>query len=208
MFSNRLTQLRLAIKRGLDLVVSSTLLVISLPVLVAVAILIKLTSPGPIFVLQARLGQGRRQFPLIKFRTMRVDVEEQLAIFESFNEVSGPVFKIKNDPRVTRFGHFLRRTDIDELPQLLNVVKGDMSLVGPRPALVSDNYRNDDVKYEERFRVRPGMTGLWQVSSRSSLSFDQMVRLDAQYVETWSLWKDAQILMKTVPALFLGRGAA
>lgn len=195
-------------KRLLDVIIGSLLLTVVSPVMLAAAILIKLTSRGPIFFRQKRVGLHNRQFNMIKFRTMVIDAEQKLKELEHLNEVSGPVFKIKNDPRITPVGRFLRKTSIDELPQLFNVVKGDMSLVGPRPLPVRDflGFRQDWQR--RRFSVRPGITCLWQVNGRSTVEFEQWMQLDLQYIDRWSLWLDLEILVKTIPAVLKGSGAA
>ena len=201
----------LAIKRAIDIVLSSAAIVLLSPVMVLTAVLVKLTAPGPILFIQKRLGRNKRMFNIFKFRTMVVDAETRLKDIEHQNEVSGPVFKIKNDPRVTPLGRFLRKTSIDELPQLFNVLKGDMSLVGPRPLQVRD-YELFDTFCEDwqrrRFSVRPGITCLWQIKGRSSIPFEKWMELDLQYIRTWSLWLDLEILAKTVPAVLRGSGAA
>jgi exopolysaccharide biosynthesis polyprenyl glycosylphosphotransferase len=201
----------IVIKRVIDFTLSLVLLIMLAPLLAVVAILIKLTSPGPIFFIQKRIGFNKRPFPIYKFRTMVADAERKLQDIEHLNEVSGPVFKIKNDPRVTPVGKFLRKTSIDELPQLFNVLSGDMSLVGPRPLQLRD-YELFTEAGEDwqrcRFSVRPGITCLWQVNGRSSLPFHQWMELDLQYVRNWSLWLDMQILAKTIPAVLRGSGAA
>jgi lipopolysaccharide/colanic/teichoic acid biosynthesis glycosyltransferase len=181
------------------------------PVMILTAVLIKLGSPGPVFFIQKRVGLNKRVFSIFKFRTMVADAEKKLASLEHQNEVSGPVFKIKNDPRVTALGRFLRKTSIDELPQLFNVLKGDMSLVGPRPLQLRDYelFTEGGPDWQRcRFSVRPGITCLWQVNGRSSLPFEQWMELDQQYVRKWSLWLDMQILAKTIPAVLKGSGAA
>jgi lipopolysaccharide/colanic/teichoic acid biosynthesis glycosyltransferase len=159
-----------------------------------------------VFFTQERLGMNKRRFKLLKFRSMVVDAEARRAGLETLNEMDGPVFKIANDPRITRVGRFIRRTSIDELPQLLNVLKGDMSLVGPRPPLPSevDRYQWLDRK---RISVMPGITCLWQISGRNDLSFEQWMEMDRQYIEKWSLWLDLKILVKTIPVVVLRRGA-
>jgi exopolysaccharide biosynthesis polyprenyl glycosylphosphotransferase len=201
----------LAIKRLIDIVVSGAAIILLSPVMVLTALLVKLTAPGPIFFVQRRLGRNKRMFDIYKFRTMVVDAEKRLKDIEHRNEVSGPVFKIKDDPRITPVGRFLRKTSIDELPQLFNVLKGDMSLVGPRPLQVRD-YELFDTFCEDwqrrRFSVRPGITCLWQIKGRSSIPFEKWMELDLQYIRTWSLWLDLQILAKTVPAVLKGSGAA
>jgi exopolysaccharide biosynthesis polyprenyl glycosylphosphotransferase len=198
----------LAIKRSLDVAVSTVLLMLLLPLLLAVAIAIKLTSKGPVLFLQERIGLNKRRFNIYKFRTMIPNAEKLMRELEGRNEVSGPVFKIKNDPRITPIGRFLRRSSIDELPQLMNVLKGDMSLVGPRPLPVRD-YEGFSADWQRRrFSVRPGITCLWQVNGRSTVSFDQWMMLDLKYMDEWSLWLDLKILAKTVPAVLKGAGAA
>jgi exopolysaccharide biosynthesis polyprenyl glycosylphosphotransferase len=196
------------VKRALDFTISLTLIVTLLPLLVLTALLVKLTSPGPVFFLQKRLGLNKRRFFVYKFRTMVADAEIRMKEIQHLNEVSGPVFKIKNDPRITPLGRFLRRTSIDELPQLLNVLKGDMSLVGPRPLPVRDYEGFSEDWQRRRFSVRPGITCLWQIGGRSSIAFQKWMELDLQYIDTWSLWLDFQILMRTIPAVLKGSGAA
>jgi exopolysaccharide biosynthesis polyprenyl glycosylphosphotransferase len=199
------------IKRTLDFLLSLALLVALAPVLLVTAVLITLTSPGPVFFVQKRVGLNKRIFVIYKFRTMVLDAEQKLQELEHLNEVSGPVFKIKNDPRLTPIGKFLRKTSMDELPQLFNVLSGDMSLVGPRPLQLRDYELFTDAGEDWqrcRFSVRPGITCLWQVNGRSSLPFHQWMELDLQYVRNWSLWLDLQILARTIPAVFRGSGAA
>jgi exopolysaccharide biosynthesis polyprenyl glycosylphosphotransferase len=199
------------IKRFLDIVISATMLVILAPATILTAIAIKLTSRGPVLFVQKRVGLNKRVFNIYKFRTMVIDAEKRLAQIEHLNEVSGPVFKIKSDPRITAVGKFLRKTSIDELPQLLNVLKGDMSLVGPRPLQMRDYelFTEGGPDWQRcRFSVRPGITCLWQVNGRSAIPFEQWMELDQQYVRKWSLWLDMQILVKTIPAVLKGSGAA
>ena len=195
-------------KRAVDILVSATMSLLLLPVLVLTAILIKLTSPGPVFFVQKRLGLNKRHFGIYKFRTMVIDAEKRMKEIEHLNEVSGPVFKIKNDPRITPIGKFLRKTSIDELPQLFNVLKGDMSLVGPRPLPLRDYEGFSEDWQRRRFSVRPGVTCLWQIGGRSSISFEQWMELDLQYIDKWSLLLDFKILLKTIPAVLKGSGAA
>lgn len=201
----------LAIKRLLDIFISAIAIIFLSPVMILTAILVKLTAPGPVFFVQKRMGFNKRMFHIYKFRTMVVDAEKRLKDIEHQNEATGPVFKIKNDPRITPLGRFLRKTSIDELPQLFNVLKGDMSLVGPRPLQLRD-YELFDTFCQDwqrrRFSVRPGITCLWQIKGRSSIPFEKWMELDLQYIRTWSLWLDLQILAKTVPAVFRGSGAA
>ena len=196
------------IKRAIDILASAVLLVFLSPILLFAALLIKLTSPGPMMFVQQRLGLGKRHFGIYKFRTMVVDAEKRMKEIEHLNEVSGPVFKIKNDPRITPIGKFLRKTSIDELPQLLNVFKGDMSLVGPRPLPIRDYEGFSEDWQRRRFSVRPGITCLWQIGGRSSISFEKWMELDLQYIDKWSLWLDLEILLKTIPAVLKGSGAA
>jgi len=198
----------LATKRTLDVAVSSILLLFLAPVFVGAAIAIKLFSPGPVFFLQERVGRNKRRFKIYKFRTMVPNAEQLMPFLENRNEISGPAFKIKNDPRITPIGKFLRRSSIDELPQLFNVLKGDMSLVGPRPLPVRDYEGFNEDWQRRRFSVRPGITCLWQVNGRSSISFDQWMLLDLKYMDEWSLWLDLKILARTVPAVMRGSGAA
>jgi len=195
-------------KRIFDLVVSLILLLFLSPLLLFVALLIKLTSPGPVMFKQNRLGLNKRRFYIYKFRTMVPDAEQRMREVEHLNEVSGPVFKIKNDPRITPLGRFLRKTSIDELPQLINVLLADMSLVGPRPLPVRDYEGFNEDWQRRRFSVKPGITCLWQVKGRSSIAFEQWMQLDLQYIDKWSLWLDMQILMWTIPAILKGSGAA
>lgn len=196
------------LKRTLDIVLSLILLILSAPLFLLTAILIKRTSPGPVFFRQERLGINKRRFWIFKFRTMVPDAEQKLAELERQNEVSGPVFKIRHDPRITPIGKFLRKTSIDELPQLLNVLKGDMSLVGPRPLPIRDYEGFDRDWHRRRFSVRPGITCLWQVNGRSSIPFERWMELDMQYIDEWSLWLDFKILAGTIPAVLKGSGAA
>ena len=201
----------LTIKRAIDVAISLTAIILVSPVMLLTALLVKLTSPGPIFFVQNRLGLNKRMFQIYKFRTMVMDAEARLKDLEHQNEANGPVFKIKKDPRITLIGSFLRKTSIDELPQLFNVLKGEMSLVGPRPLQVRD-YELFEVHCQDwqrkRFSVRPGITCLWQVMGRSSITFEKWMELDLQYIRNWSLWLDLEILAKTVPAVLKGSGAA
>ena len=195
------------IKRALDVVVAALLLILLLPLLLCVALAVKLSSSGPVFFLQDRIGVNKRLFKIWKFRTMVPDAEKLMAHLERQNEVAGPVFKMKNDPRITPLGKWLRRTSIDELPQLFNVLKGDMSLVGPRPLPVRDYEGFNEDWQRRRFSIKPGITCLWQVNGRSGISFDQWMLLDLQYLDEWSLWLDFKILAKTLPAVLKGAGA-
>lgn len=195
-------------KRIIDFTVSLGALILIAPLFAMVAALIKIGSKGPVFFSQKRMGLNKRKFSLLKFRTMVPDAEARLAALEHLNEVSGPVFKIKNDPRITPIGRFLRKTSIDELPQLINVLRGEMSLVGPRPLPVRDYQGFDKDWQRRRFSVRPGITCLWQVNGRSSIQFEQWMELDMQYIDKWSLWLDFKILAQTIPAVLRGSGAA
>ncbi len=195
-----------ALKRGLDVAIAALTLIITAPITLLVALAIRLDSPGPILFRQTRVGLYGRPFTLYKFRSMRVDAEQQLSELEQMNEASGPIFKMRNDPRQTRIGRFIRRTSLDELPQLLNVLNGDMSLVGPRPPIPREVEQYDEW-HRRRLEVAPGVTGLWQVSGRSQLTFDEMVMLDLYYAENWSLLLDLKILLRTIPTVLLGTGA-
>jgi exopolysaccharide biosynthesis polyprenyl glycosylphosphotransferase len=197
-----------AVKRGLDVVVSSTLLLALAPVLAATAIAVKATSPGPVLFSQERIGLNKRRFRMWKFRTMVADAERRQKEVERLNEADGPVFKCRHDPRITRVGALLRRTSIDELPQLLNVLRGDLSLVGPRPLPVRDYEGFDRDWHRRRFSVRPGITCLWQIGGRSDVPFERWMELDMQYIDKWSLWLDLKILVKTIPVVLRGTGAA
>ena len=195
-----------AVKRGFDILVATLVILIGLPIWLTIAALIKLTSSGPVFYRDRRIGLGEREFGMMKFRTMYADAAARQEALEAENEASGPLFKIKNDPRVTPIGRFLRRYSVDEMPQVLNVLWGDMSLVGPRPLPIRD-YEQLEPWHRKRYAVLPGMTGLWQVSGRIDLSFDDLVRLDFYYLENWSIWMDITILAKTIPAVLARRGA-
>jgi exopolysaccharide biosynthesis polyprenyl glycosylphosphotransferase len=197
----------LLLKRALDFVCSLILVIVLSPLLLIVAMLIKLTSPGPVFFAQKRVGLNKRQFTMYKFRTMVPKAESMQESLVSLNEMAGPVFKIKNDPRITPIGQFLRRTSIDELPQLFNVLKGEMSLVGPRALSVRDyQYFSEDWQ-RRRFSVPPGITCLWQVLGRNSIPFEQWMNLDMEYIDGWSFWLDVKILLLTIPAVLKGSGA-
>jgi exopolysaccharide biosynthesis polyprenyl glycosylphosphotransferase len=195
-----------ALKRTFDLAVSLLLLVVLSPLLAVCALAVALTSRGPVLYRSRRPGIGGVPFDCIKFRTMRTDAEHLQADLEAVNEASGPLFKIRDDPRLTPVGRLLRRYSIDELPQLINVLKGQMSLVGPRPLPQRDFDQLEDW-HKKRYLVLPGMTGLWQVSGRSELDFDDLVRLDFLYLERWSIGLDLAILLKTIPAVLSGKGA-
>ncbi len=192
-------------KRLFDVVVSSALLVLLSPLFAAVAVAIKATSPGPVMFRQERSGLHGRPFRIFKFRTMCVDAEQQRAALTERNQVDGPIFKMKDDPRVTRVGHWLRQTSLDELPQLLNVLRGEMSLVGPRPFPIEESERITGWA-TIRFSVPPGMTGLWQVSGRNALSYDDLRHLDYIYTASWSFLWDLRILMQTPLSVMHRRG--
>jgi exopolysaccharide biosynthesis polyprenyl glycosylphosphotransferase len=197
----------LVTKRLIDIFGSAVLLLSMAPILALVALLIKLDSPGPALFTQERVGLNRRRFRLFKFRTMAERAEELQHKLEHLNEADGPVFKIRNDPRVTRIGRFLRRFSIDELPQLFNVFKGNMSLVGPRPLPLRDVERIHTQWHKRRFSMKPGVTCLWQVNGRSDVSFDDWVVMDLEYIDKWSLALDMRILLRTVPIVLKGSGA-
>jgi exopolysaccharide biosynthesis polyprenyl glycosylphosphotransferase len=194
-------------KRLIDIVGSAVLLLLLAPLCAIIAVLIKLDSPGAVFFWQERIGLNKRHFWLVKFRTMGREADKQQSLLEGLNEAQGPVFKIKNDPRITRIGKFLRHFSIDEVPQLFNVLKGDMSLVGPRPLPVRDVKRIDTHSHKRRFSVKPGVTCLWQVNGRSNVDFTHWVQMDLEYIDQWSLGLDLKILVKTIPAVLRGSGA-
>ena len=193
-------------KRGFDLAVSALVTVLGLPFWLLIALAIKLDSPGPVLFSDRRVGLNEQEFQMLKFRTMYADAEARQEELEDANEAEGALFKIRDDPRVTRVGRLLRRFSIDELPQLVNVLRGEMSLVGPRPLPLRD-YELLEAWHRKRYLVLPGMTGLWQIAGRSSLGFDDLVRLDFYYLEHWSIWLDISILLKTIPAVLARRGA-
>ncbi len=195
-----------SLKRALDIFVSLAALVFLWPVIALAALAVRLDSPGPIFFKQTRVGKWGREFQVYKFRSMYIDAEQRKQALMEQNEADGPVFKMKKDPRITRVGRFIRKTSIDELPQLINVLRGNMSLVGPRPPLPRET---EQYEYYQRKRLdtTPGITGLQQVSGRSDLNFDRWVSLDIEYIEKQSFWMDIKILLKTIPAVLTGRGA-
>ncbi len=194
------------VKKAFDLGVSTVVLVVGLPLWLLVALAIKLDSRGPVLYRDSRVGVGEREFGMFKFRTMVQGAAEQQQVLEQRNEAGGALFKIRDDPRVTRVGRVLRRLSFDELPQVLNVLRGEMSLVGPRPLPLRD-FRQLEAWHRKRYHVLPGITGLWQISGRSNLTFDDLVRLDFYYIENWSIWLDISILVKTPAAVLAGRGA-
>ena len=203
-----LNEAKLIYKRAIDLAVAVISLLLFIPIIAVIAIAIKLDSPGPVFFFQERVGLKKRRFKMVKFRSMICSAEEKLKDIEHLNEAEGPVFKMANDPRITSLGKFLRKTSLDELPQLFNVVKGEMSLVGPRPMSLRDVDLFDKGIQRKRFSVKPGITCLWQVSGRSDLPFSKWLELDLQYIDKWSLLLDAMILIRTIPAVLKGNGAA
>ncbi len=194
-------------KRSIDIISSGLGLIVLSPLFLVVVLAIRLTSKGPAIFAQERVGLNGRPFKIYKFRSMVVNAEELKERLADLNEMSGPVFKITNDPRVTAVGKFIRQTSIDELPQLLNVFKGDMSLVGPRPPLTSEVNLYDS-KHRKRLAVRPGITCIWQISGRNEVDFEEWMEMDAEYVDRWSLWLDMEILARTVPVVLGRRGAS
>jgi exopolysaccharide biosynthesis polyprenyl glycosylphosphotransferase len=202
----RLTGTQVIAKRAFDLTVAGLGTLLLSPIFLAIAAAIKITTPGPVFFRQRRVGHRGRPFTILKFRTMQVGAEQLIDELRERHGVENLMFKLKDDPRVTAVGRFLRKLSMDELPQLINVVKGDMSLVGPRPPLPEEVTRYADWQFD-RLEVPPGITGLWQVSGRSELSFDDCVRLDLFYIENWSIAYDLYIVAKTLPALISSRGA-
>jgi exopolysaccharide biosynthesis polyprenyl glycosylphosphotransferase len=194
-------------KRVIDVSVSLLLLVLLIPLILIVAFAIKTSSPGPIFFVQPRVGMNKRSFKLLKFRSMYLNAEKRQVELAHLNEMDGPAFKIKNDPRLTPLGRYIRKTSIDELPQLVNVLTGEMSLVGPRPPLPHEVDRYEWL-YRKRLSIKPGVTCLWQISGRNKIGFKEWMELDRYYIENWSLWLDIKILAKTVPAVLLRFGAS
>jgi exopolysaccharide biosynthesis polyprenyl glycosylphosphotransferase len=199
-------EVRLAVRRVADVVLAAALLVLLSPLLIVIAVGVKLASPGPVLFRQVRCGLHGRRFTFLKFRTMRIDAERLKPLLEPFNEMDGPAFKMTNDPRVFPFGGFLRRTSLDELPQLWNILRGDMSFVGPRPSVVEEVNQYEPWQ-RRRLSMKPGLTCLWQISGRNELTFEEWMRLDLEYIDNWSLWLDIKIAFKTIPAVLLGRGA-
>ena len=195
-----------AAKRALDLVIAVPLLIVLTPLIVVVAVAIKADSPGPVLIAQERVSKGLRTFRMFKFRSMVANASELIGSLQAFNEATPPLFKIRKDPRVTRVGRHLRRLSIDEVPQLINVLKGEMSLVGPRPPLRNE-VESDRWRQSFRLRQAPGMTGLWQISGRSNLGYEAMIALDISYVRDWSILLDLSILLRTPAVVLGGRGA-
>lgn len=194
------------LKRFLDMVIAAMILaIIAVPVII-IAIIIKLDSSGPVFYRQTRMGYKERKFTFLKFRSMVVDADDRLKDVIHLSERQGPVFKMKNDPRLTKFGKVIRHYSLDELPQFINVLKGDMSIVGPRPQVLWEASHYDEWA-KRRLMVLPGITGLWQISGRSNLSYEEMIKLDIYYIENWSLWLDIEIILQTIPTVLFARGA-
>jgi exopolysaccharide biosynthesis polyprenyl glycosylphosphotransferase len=208
LFTGRGSALSHAVKRLADAAVSALALAFLAPLLAAIAVAVKLSSPGPVLFGQIRIGQNGRRFRMWKFRSMVADAEARQPALEAQNEVRGAAFKLLHDPRVTRVGRWLRRTSLDELPQLVNVLRGEMSLVGPRPLPERDVERLRHDWQRRRFSVRPGLTGLWQSSGRHRIGFEEWMRMDLDYVDNWSLLLDLKILLRTVPAVWSGAGAS
>jgi exopolysaccharide biosynthesis polyprenyl glycosylphosphotransferase len=198
---------QLLLKRLMDFAISLVALIVLSPLFLMVALLIKLTSAGPVLFSQERVGMNKRRFKMYKFRSMVVDAEARKGELQAQNEMTGPVFKIKKDPRITKIGAIIRKVSIDELPQLFNVLKGEMSLVGPRPPLWSevDLYDWTD---RRRLSIKPGITCLWQVSGRNNLTFEEWMKLDQEYIDNWSVWLDVKILLRTIPVVLFGYGAS
>jgi exopolysaccharide biosynthesis polyprenyl glycosylphosphotransferase len=198
----------LFVKSLIDKVGALVLLLVSAPFMLAAWLGIRITSPGPAIFSQMRCGRHGKPFRMYKFRTMTTDAEQQKAALMERNQMSGPVFKVENDPRIFPFGRLLRKYSIDELPQLINVLSGDMSLVGPRPLPVDEVANIADAAHRRRLSVNPGLTCLWQISGRNEIrDFDRWVALDLEYIDNWSLWLDIKILLRTIPAVLLGSGA-
>lgn len=195
------------VKNSIDFVGGLMMLTLAAPLMLLIALLIRLTSKGPILFIQERVGYNKRLFKMFKFRTMVVDAVEQQKKLEILNEADGPVFKIKNDPRITPIGRWLRKTSLDELPQLINVLLGDLSLVGPRPLPERDFQKFNKLWFNRRFSVKPGITCIWQISGRSETSFDKWILQDLEYIDKWSLFLDLKILFKTIPTVIRGNGA-
>jgi lipopolysaccharide/colanic/teichoic acid biosynthesis glycosyltransferase len=197
---------QLAVKRAIDVIGASLALLLLSPVLIAAAIAVKLSSSGPVFYVSDRVGKDGHTFPFAKFRSMRSDAEYEKPQLVELNEASGPVFKVRDDPRITKAGRVLRKLSIDELPQLFHVMSGKMSLVGPRPPLPEEVVTYSELEWQ-RLLVKPGITCIWQVSGRSDLDFDTWVQMDIQYIEEWTVFGDLRLLLRTIPAVVTGRGA-
>ena len=206
LYRGHVPEVGLVLKRALDILLSSVALIVLAPVLLAIAIAVKLDSPGPVFYFSERFGKKGRVFRCVKFRTMVRDAEKRRADVLHMNERDGVLFKISNDPRITRLGRFLRKYSLDELPQFFNVLRGDMSVVGPRPPLASEvrEYKLDHLR---RLDVTPGITGLWQVQARQNPSFDSYISLDVAYIDNWTIWLDLKIIVRTIGVVFAGTGS-
>ncbi len=200
------TSTQLAFKRAVDIVVATFALLVLAPLLLATALAIKLTSKGPVFFKQPRVGRDGELFDFVKFRSMRTTAAYEKPQLKELNEMDGPIFKIRNDPRITKVGRVIRKLSIDELPQLAHVLSGKMSLVGPRPHL-PEEVAAYDLRAYRRLTVKPGITCIWQISGRADLNFDTWIDLDLEYIDTWDLARDAEILVKTIPAVLSGKGA-
>ena len=198
-------QLALLTKNTIDRIGALFGLLLAAPIFLLTALVIKLESRGPVFFKQVRSGLNGKPFKLLKFRTMCTNAEDKKAALKAFNEMSGPVFKIKKDPRVTRVGKFLRKYSVDEIPQFINVLKGDMSLVGPRPPLPEEVAKYEPWQHR-KLSVKPGVTCIWQVNGRNTIDFEEWMKLDLQYIDNWSLWLDAKLLAKTIPTVIKGSG--
>ena len=207
LFTGQPANWQIFIKDAIDFSGALGLLTVLTPLMLVIAVLIKLTSPGKVFFVQERVGYNKRLFKMYKFRTMVADAAALQTSLENLNEADGPVFKIKNDPRVTKIGKLLRKSSLDELPQLLNVLFGDLSLVGPRPLPVRDFERFDELWFNRRFSVKPGITCIWQISGRNETAFDRWILQDLEYIDRWSLALDFKILIKTIPVVLRGSGA-
>lgn len=197
---------KLAVKRGIDILASVVLMLVTLPVLVITAVAVAVSTRGPIFYVQERVGRDGRHFRMVKFRSMYVDADERIGDVASLNQKSGPIFKLDNDPRVTAVGRIIRKLSVDELPQLANVLKGDMSIVGPRPPLPREVVEYSPLD-RQRLTVTPGLTCIWQVSGRSELDFDEWIQMDLEYIRDWSLGLDLRLILRTIPAILTAKGA-
>ena len=207
LYTTHLSEWQKFLKNAMDFLGALTLLILLAPLMLFIALLIKLTSPGPVLFIQERVGLNKRRFKMFKFRTMGIDADTQQKALEALNEADGPVFKMKNDPRVTAVGKWLRKTSLDELPQLFNILLGDLSLVGPRPLPERDFQKFDQLWFNRRFSVKPGITCIWQISGRSETSFDKWILQDLEYIDKCSVILDLKILFKTIPAVMRGTGA-
>jgi exopolysaccharide biosynthesis polyprenyl glycosylphosphotransferase len=200
------SELRLFFKRAFDVTLSFVALVLLSPLYASIAAMIRITSPGPVLFRQTRCGLGGRRFTLYKFRSMINNAEQMRAELHQLNELDGPVFKISDDPRITTVGRWLRRFSLDELPQLWNVFRGDMSFVGPRPAVPEEVEQYEDWQ-RRRLRMRPGLTCTWVLEGRNHVDFNRWMQLDLKYIDNWSLWLDTKIFLRTIPIVLSGRGA-